>query len=466
MSRMFRGLPALFALSLLACESTPSIPPEPVPALLEPRGGGGQTALVGAPLPEPLRVAVTSSRQTPMAGVWVRWQVPQGGGRLSVDSSRTDAAGVARAELTLGTQPGPWRVTAGVAGLAPVEFTGTAQSHCQARIVRSLRIAGGDGQSALTHDSLAAPLQVQALCDDATPLAGVTVQWSVPGGNATAGAPASVTDANGMAATSLRLGAAPGPVALYAGVGAQSLEFRATALDRCAPRATLSAGEVAGRILSVDCDQDPGLFGRSRFAVYTLRMEHRQLVRLELDVTAGGYRNELKLWDAEGTRQLAAAEGWMNVLLEPGTYRLWVAVTDPAATGATYRLVRRDLDAPPCTVNAGQGPPVWLVRPTVSEGALSPDNCGHFFGAPGRYDHYVVRLRAGEGVDVSLRPQEGLNAALAFGVSTEGGFALQRYSYPAGGEAADRLVAPADGNYAIVVITSDATTGKYVLQLY
>jgi hypothetical protein len=466
MSRIFRGLPALFGLFLIACESTPSIPPVPTPALLEPRGGGGQVALVGTALPEPLRVAVTSSAQAPMAGVWVRWQLAAGGGRLSADSTRTDASGVALVELTLGTQPGPWRVTAGVAGLAAVEFTGTVQSHCQAKVLRSLRIAGGNGQSALTHDSLAAPLQVQALCDDTTPLAGVTVQWNVPFGNATAGTSSSVTDASGFAATSLRLGPAPGPVTLFAGAGAQSVEFQATAMDRCAPRATLSAGEVIGRISSIDCDQDPGLFGRSRFAVYTLRMEQKQLVRLELDVTAGGYRNELKLWDAEGTRQLAAGEGWMNVLLEPGTYRLWVAVTEPAATGATYRLVRRDLDAAPCTIAPSQAPPVWLVRPTVSEGAITAASCGYFVGTPSRYDHYVVRLRAGQGVDVIMRPQEGLNAALAFGVSTGGGFVLQRYIYPSGGEADGRVTATEDGNYAIVVITSDASTGRYVLQLY
>ena len=100
----------------------------PVATQVALKDGNGQTATVGSPLSQPLRVTVLDAAENPVSGVAVEWSVITGGGSVSAPSVTTGADGVAGVTFTLGTQAGPQQAEAAVQGLAgsPVVFTATA----------------------------------------------------------------------------------------------------------------------------------------------------------------------------------------------------------------------------------------------------------------------------------------------------------------------------------------------------
>jgi hypothetical protein len=118
----------LFLLVLGACGQDKANLQPLIPALLESFGGTGQSAAVGSPLPDPLRVRVSDAAGNDAAGVEVSWSVLDGNGAVSPATSRTGSDGVAAAEFTLGPAEGEQRAQASVAGLdgSPVVFTATA----------------------------------------------------------------------------------------------------------------------------------------------------------------------------------------------------------------------------------------------------------------------------------------------------------------------------------------------------
>lgn len=469
MHRFFSRYAVVALLILAACDSDPTAPR---PAALAPLLGDEQTALVGTTLPQPLQVAVRDSRERPLPDTWVHWHVAPGRGSLTADSVRTDAQGTASVQLVLGDLPGELRVTASVAGLAPVQFTVTALSHCQANVPRTLRLLGGNEQSALTHDSLAAPLQVQALCDDETPLPDVSVAWQVASGTATLYGSTFQTDAAGVASTSLSLGANPGSVVVRATApGVAPVELRATALDRCAPRATLEPGQtIETTIKRVDCDTDPGIYGGSRYTVYRLDVAEPQFVRLRMQILANGVDPMLQLWDEQGTRLLGSGPGEMYVRLDPGTYRLRTA-TSPASGGTRIAVSRVTVDAVVCSDVFPNAPtPVWLLRPATVSGAITRDDCGRSLDAPRWYDQYLVQLSAGESITATLSPGTGFAPTLTFGTVDRHGFG-QSWTligfYPSTGEPVTAtLTAPRAGIYAIHVDGGgNDRTGTYSLEV-
>ncbi len=123
-----------FPLSLLlalcvACgdEAGPTGDP---PTDISDAGGGGQSAVAGTALPNPLRVVVRDAQGDPVAGVDVTWTVATGGGTLSANVQPTGADGISAVTLVLGPAPGTQLVTAAVVGLtgSPVSFTETASA--------------------------------------------------------------------------------------------------------------------------------------------------------------------------------------------------------------------------------------------------------------------------------------------------------------------------------------------------
>ncbi len=454
-------------LALAACDSGPT---EPRAAALTVQGGDAQSALVGQPLSQPLRVAVHTSGARPVEGAWVRWRITQGSGQLSADSARTDAGGIATVQLTLGTQPGPVLVAASVAQLAPVAFTATAQSHCQAGVVKTLRLYGGNGQSALTRDSLAAPLQVQALCDDATPLGGVAVAWRVTEGTATLYGATSQTDAAGLASARLAMPLAPGATAVLAtAAGLDPVRFAATATDRCDPRAVVTADQALQTTLrDFDCARAPGIWGDSRYAVYRLEIAERQLVQLRMQILANGLDPVIELWDTAETRLLATGQGWFFASLEPGTYHVRTG-TRVRPGGTPFVMSRQRLSAVPCSeVFEYEATPVWVARGATVQGTISPDDCGQWIGRDRWMDMYHVWMRAGESLAVTVRHGNGFSPAVGIGRGDNGDGIVGggSYHYSDGSQVTATLTAARDGfHYVLIDGNGDNAVGPYTLEL-
>lgn len=134
----------LFLLVLGACGQDKANLQPLIPALLESFGGTGQSARVGSPLPDSLRVRVSDAAGNDAAGVEVSWSVLDGGGTVSPATSRTGSDGVAAAEFTLGPAEGEQRAQASVGGLdgSPVVFTATATTTPPPPPI-TLTVAGG-----------------------------------------------------------------------------------------------------------------------------------------------------------------------------------------------------------------------------------------------------------------------------------------------------------------------------------
>ncbi len=95
----------------------------PVPTTLAPAGGSGQSAVVGSPLAQPLRVRVTAGDGLGVKGIPVRFRPLGGLGAAVADSLVvSDAGGYAQTPATLGTVAGPQSFEASAPALPAVTF--------------------------------------------------------------------------------------------------------------------------------------------------------------------------------------------------------------------------------------------------------------------------------------------------------------------------------------------------------
>lgn len=223
-------------------------------AVLEKTGGDGQSGPGGSFLADPLEVRVLNPDGLPVVDHPVTFTLevaagPSGGVAIAREGTTTgqiqvatDAAGLARAFLRLGTRVGGYSVAARTlsgAGASPaafeVTFTATATA---APAVELVAIAGQDQTAAI--DTLNAPgspdfrgrdpnpFVVQALDAFDQPAAGVAVQWLVSDGGGTLLAGTTTTDATGLAQNRL-LGATEGRNAVVAiAAGTNAVEFVVT----------------------------------------------------------------------------------------------------------------------------------------------------------------------------------------------------------------------------------------------
>ncbi len=106
-----RLAPIFAVIALLACGSDTSVAPAGSPRLTI-VSGDGQSAEAGLTLDQPLVVHVATPQGTPMPDMEIDWAIATGGGWLSTDTSRTDAAGNASVYWTLGEPVSPQNVTA------------------------------------------------------------------------------------------------------------------------------------------------------------------------------------------------------------------------------------------------------------------------------------------------------------------------------------------------------------------
>jgi alpha-tubulin suppressor-like RCC1 family protein len=113
------GVAALLA----ACSGTEPLDDVAATSLQYVSGGG--TGVAGQPLAQEFVVKAVDQGGFPVPGLVVTWTVTAGGGSFAKSVDTTDAAGLASATLTLGTQENN-AATASATGLASITFTATA----------------------------------------------------------------------------------------------------------------------------------------------------------------------------------------------------------------------------------------------------------------------------------------------------------------------------------------------------
>jgi hypothetical protein len=191
--------------------------------------GNDQGAAPGTTLPQAPSVLVRDAFNNPVAGVAVQFAVTGGGGSVTGATATTNANGTASVgSWTLGAVAGTNTLTATFpgTGLAPVVFTATGGS------VGTIALSAGDNQAAMGGTPVPTAPVVLVRDGGGTPLAGMTVNFTVTAGGGTVGNATAVTNASGIAsAGSWTLGATAGPNTLRAtvtGLTAAPVSFRAT----------------------------------------------------------------------------------------------------------------------------------------------------------------------------------------------------------------------------------------------
>jgi 5-hydroxyisourate hydrolase-like protein (transthyretin family) len=171
---------------------------------LEKISGDNQTGLTGGVWAAPFVVEVRDQYDAPLASTPVTFTVLTGGGRLSAETTTTNANGQAASTLRLGAAPGTNTVEVSVEGISePVIFTA-------ATMLPTLTSVSGNNQIGVVGTALANPFVVEVHDGSGSPLTGVLVTFVVRTGDGTLSAGTTTTDANGWAASTLRLGTAPG----------------------------------------------------------------------------------------------------------------------------------------------------------------------------------------------------------------------------------------------------------------
>jgi plastocyanin len=172
---------------------------DPVIAKATGNNGNGQSGTVGQALTDSFRVVVTQDGSA-KAGVTVSWTSQAQGVSLSPTSSLTDAQGRAASRMMAGTLAGSQTAKASL-GSANTVFAVTIAPGPPS----NLGISSGDNQAALVNTAAQFPLKVQVTDQFANVLAGSPVAWSLASGSGSV-TPSTLTDAGGLAATTLTVG--------------------------------------------------------------------------------------------------------------------------------------------------------------------------------------------------------------------------------------------------------------------
>jgi hypothetical protein len=223
-------------------------------AAIEKTGGDEQSGPAGAFLATPLEVRVLNPDGLPVVGHAVTFTMGQAAGpSAGLAAARegttagqlevlTDAAGLARAFLRLGTRAGAYSVTARTlsgSGADPVAFEAIFQATAAAAPAAELVAIAGEDQTAVI-DTLNAPgspdfkgrdpnpFVVQALDAFDQPVPGVAIQWLVSDGGGSLVSATTATDAAGLAQNQL-VGVTEGRNAVVAiAAGTNPVEFVVT----------------------------------------------------------------------------------------------------------------------------------------------------------------------------------------------------------------------------------------------
>jgi hypothetical protein len=148
-------------------------------AVIEIKGGNGQSRIVGATLRGPLEVVVKDAFGNPLPRAVVDWSIPSGSGTLSATMSSTDARGVTGVNFETGHKAGIARVQARLHDAKSAAlFTVTATAGAPAKILFVPNPMGWSYRGGPSRTSLRAKVTDEWL----NPIADTKVDWSVRGG--------------------------------------------------------------------------------------------------------------------------------------------------------------------------------------------------------------------------------------------------------------------------------------------
>jgi alpha-tubulin suppressor-like RCC1 family protein len=179
--------------------------------------GGGQSARIQSALADSIVVRALTPDSLPLPNLAVTFSATSG--TVSPVTATTDAQGFAKVRWTMGNAAGTVTLTASATGVIPVSITATALADTR----RILSLIAGDAQTGTVGSFLGAVVRVKVTDSLSNPIAGETIQWTDSLTNGvTPIFTTSLTDVNGFAETSVRLGARVGPGLLRARIAGRS----------------------------------------------------------------------------------------------------------------------------------------------------------------------------------------------------------------------------------------------------
>ena len=197
---------------LAACGKDPPSSPNTAGTITI-ESGDAQNTVVGTGVTNPLVVHVAAQNGSALAGTVVKWNATTTLGTLADSVSTTDASGNAKMTFAAGVKAGTLNITAGTGTLASVSFT----QKLVADVPAALTKFGGDGAAAIASASL--PIAAKVGDKYGNAVVGETVTWTIGAQGGTLSAGTSTTDADGIARTTLTLGAARGNYTVTAKAG-------------------------------------------------------------------------------------------------------------------------------------------------------------------------------------------------------------------------------------------------------
>ncbi|HEV8454935.1 MAG TPA: PKD domain-containing protein [Gemmatimonadales bacterium] len=240
----------LAGLLLVACQGGDGLllPSEGEPAAIEVVRGDGQSGRVGEPLADALVVEVTDTRNRPVEGATVTFELTSAGPGADIvpHTATTDANGQANAQIVLGTTIGRQTGEARLAmhsGTLPPKATFTAMAVSEN--ANSMAAVAGEDQTGHVSAPLDERLIVQVTDAFGNPIAGVPINWEAVGGGTVSDATVT-TDDQGRASVERVLGPAAGQqttVATSEGLAGSPVTFVHTALAGNASRLAIVSGD-------------------------------------------------------------------------------------------------------------------------------------------------------------------------------------------------------------------------------
>ncbi len=203
------------------------------PAAIQLVSGGGQSAVVGEQLANPVRVRVIDGSGFPVPGAALEWDAQGEGAVEAVGSSTANAEGELVVRWRLDLTAGPQQLSAGLGDLDPLVIQASARPGAPEVIVA----VQGDEQSGRVAATLPEPLVAEVRDVHGNVIPGAGVRWTASGSGQSSPTSPTPTDAEGRSTVEWTLGTV---------AGTQSLRARIDGLEDSSEEALFSAQALPG----------------------------------------------------------------------------------------------------------------------------------------------------------------------------------------------------------------------------